>query len=410
MMAQQITRRLTISPDLHPGYRLRRLRGRGAFGEVWEAETEAGAAVALKFLASTGSEGAVQELRSLQIVRQLQHPYLTRIDRVWAAPGCLVIAMELADGSLADLLEVYQAELATPLPADHLCPLLAQAAQALDFLNTRQHLVQGQWVTVQHCDVKPTNILVFGKTVKLNDFGLTTTLCAGQRHHYRAGTPDYAAPEVFQGRLSDRTDQYALAVCYCVLRGSRLPFPNTPAGLPPDYVRPEPDLSMLTPAERPVLARALAPAPPDRWPTCGELIARLARLAGGAQAEAAPHAERRREGRFAPGAGLRCEVLATLGNGAWQATVQNLSSAGIRLRVAEPGCALMPGRLLALTLWNDLTGVRHQVHVRLAHSTAQDGGDYEVGGAFDRTFTQEELTALSESGPAGDSGLPMGGK
>src|SRR5205814_1807723 len=113
-------------------------------------------------------------LRSIQMVSDLPHPHLTRVDKVWCAPGYLVVVMELADGSLADLLEVYQADLGTPLPPDHLCPLLAQAAQALDFLNTRQHLLNGQWVTVQHCDVTPPNLLLFGQTVKVSDFGLTT--------------------------------------------------------------------------------------------------------------------------------------------------------------------------------------------------------------------------------------------
>src|SRR5262249_14214956 len=156
------------------------------------------------------------------------HPHLTRVHRVWCAAGFLVVAMELADGSLADLLEVYRAEVGTALPPDHLVPLLAQAAQALDFLNTRQHLLNGQWVTVQHCDVSPANLLLFGATVKLSDFGLTTTLAFHEKTHLRAGTPDYAAPEVFQARVSDRTDQYALAVCYCQLRGGRLPFPDSP--------------------------------------------------------------------------------------------------------------------------------------------------------------------------------------
>src|SRR5947209_16690599 len=46
-----------------------------------------------------------------------------------------------------------------------------------------------------------------------------------------SGTPDYAAPEVFRSRLSNRTDQYALAITYCQLRGGRLPFPDTPSTL-----------------------------------------------------------------------------------------------------------------------------------------------------------------------------------
>jgi serine/threonine protein kinase len=392
---------MTLTKDLHPGYRLARARGRGAFGEVWEAVTDAGDPVALKFLPCASGRGAAQELRSLQLVCQLRHPHLTRIDRVWAAKDYLVVAMELADGSLADLLEVCRAELGTPLPPDHLCPLLAQAAEGLDFLNARQHYLHGQWVTVQHCDVTPTNLLVFGRTVKLTDFGLTTTLTSSQKFHHRAGTPDYAAPEVFQGRLSDRTDQYALAVCYCVLRGGRLPFPDTPPVFQPGYVRPAPDLSMLPEAERPVIARALAPASPDRWPSCAELVARLERAATGLPLEDARRWLERRQGtRYRPGPEVSCAVLPTLGNEAWRAEVQNVSAGGVRLRVGKPGRPLRPGRVLELALTSLARGTRVGVKLRLTHAAEVEGGDYEVGGAFDRSLSPSELEALAGGEPA----------
>jgi serine/threonine protein kinase len=208
------------------------------------------------------------------------HSHLIRIERVWCAGGFLVIAMELADGNLADLLDVYFTEFDTPLPSAHLLPLLAQAANALDFLNNRRHLIHGEWVTVQHCDVTVRNLLVFGKTVKLSDFGLTTTLSGRQKVHHRSGTPAYAAPEVFQGYLTNRTDQYALAVCYCLLRGGQFPFADTPPDFRSDYARPAPNLDMLAPAERPAVARALALVPEDRWPSCGDLVAALEKAIG----------------------------------------------------------------------------------------------------------------------------------
>lgn len=265
------------SDDLYPGYTLHKLLGRGAGGEVWEAENEDATPVALKFLPCTGTLGASQELRSLQLVRQLYHPGIIRIDQVWCGLKHLVVAMELADGSLTDLLEAYQTELGTPVIPHHACLLMAQAADVLDFLNSHSHDIGGRRVGIQHCDVKPGNLLLFGDTVKLSDFGLTSPLHAPLSPHRRAGTYPYAAPEVLQGRLSDRTDQYALAVSYCLLRGGRLPFPDAPRE-PVGNVLPPPDLTMLPEAERPILRRALAPAPLDRWPSCRELVARLEKV------------------------------------------------------------------------------------------------------------------------------------
>lgn len=271
---------LRADKEICPGYQLGRLRGRGAFGSVWEGQTESGHAVALKFLPCGDDLTAAQEIRSIQVVRQLRHPNLVRIDQVWCHRGYVVITMELADGSLFDLLEAYQHEYGTSLTPHDVCYYLGQAAQALDFLNTRRVGTGGQRVSVQHCDVKPTNLLLFGETVKLSDFGVSALTSSPVRAHRRAGTLAYAAPEVFQGRLSDWTDQYSLAITYCHLRGGRLPFADTPRSFSAAYQRPAPDLSMLSEPERPIIARGLALAPQDRWPTCAELMGRLTEALG----------------------------------------------------------------------------------------------------------------------------------
>jgi serine/threonine protein kinase len=103
--------------------------------------------------------------------------------------------MELAEGSLLDVYQRNQAQYATPLPPEQVCRYLSQVARALDFLNTRQHVIDGQRVGIQHADIKPSNIRVFGDTIKLCDFGLATGTTARFRPHRCQGTPDYAAPE-----------------------------------------------------------------------------------------------------------------------------------------------------------------------------------------------------------------------
>jgi serine/threonine protein kinase, bacterial len=294
MTAKTNMPRLNLSAELHPGYRLLRLRGAGGFGEVWEAERASGEKLALKFLSGAGTHGGGNmELRSIQIIQALSHRHLVQIEQVWCAGAFLVIAMELADGSLADLFDIYQTEGCAGLPASHLLPMMAQAAKALDFLNNHTHLINGQHVTVQHCDINPANILVFGETVKLSDFSLTTMLTGPIKHHRRSGTPAYAAPEVFHGTLTNRTDQYALAICYCRLRGG-YPFPDTPATFIPTYTRPAPDLSMVTPAEQPALARALSPVAENRWPSCGDLIDELHKRTATLKAASNPYLRRAR--------------------------------------------------------------------------------------------------------------------
>lgn len=261
----------------YPGYRLRRLLGRGGFAEVWESESPSGPPVALKFMPCSDQSPA-REIQSLQALRFLKHPNIIVVHQVWTYDFYIVISMELAEGSLLDLLDAYQTEHQSPIDPEQVCHYLLPVAGALDFLNQRQHIVDGRRVAIQHCDIKPSNLLLFGDTAKLADFGLAALTSSSVQFHRRAGTLDYAAPEIFQGKLSDKSDQYALAVTYCQLRGGRLPFTDTPDTFTGTYVRPEPDLSMLPPPERPIIARGLARAPQDRWPASANMIRALAAL------------------------------------------------------------------------------------------------------------------------------------
>ena len=269
------TKELAPGVEPFPGHTLTRWLGRGGWGEVWQARRPDGQNIAVKFLPCDNQHTAPQEIRALQSIRQLQHPNLIRIDQIWCWEGCVVIAMELADGSMLDLAGVYRSELESGIPPEHLCHFLGQAAAAIDFLNARQHMVDGLRVAVRHCDVKPSNLLLLQDEVKLADFSLAAQTTTPMWYHRRVGTLNYAAPEIFQGWLSDRTDQYALAVSYVELRTGKLPFKDTPSTFTRTYVRPEPDLSLLTNWERPIINKALQPVPQNRFTTCEEMFQKL---------------------------------------------------------------------------------------------------------------------------------------
>jgi serine/threonine-protein kinase len=184
-----------------------------------------------------------------------------------------------------DLLQNYQKQLAKTVPAEHACLLLAEAADALDFLNRRQHDIGGQRVSIPHGNVKPSNLLLVGDTLKVTDIGLSRTLAARLEVSARTGPLGYCAPEMFAGQMSSQTDQFALAVTYCKLRTGSLPFGERPLTAEAGYLRSQPDLSKLQDAERPIIARALQSVPVDRWPSCREfaegLIKELARTGRG---------------------------------------------------------------------------------------------------------------------------------
>jgi len=384
-----------------PGYRLRRCLGRGAFGEVWEADGP-GEPVALKFLRCANGSRPAQETRSLETVRRLTHPNLVQVRNIWAASGYLVVAMELADGTLQDLLEAYRAEFDTPIPAEDLCPCLVQAAAALDFLNAHAHRLDGQCVGLQHRDVKPSNLLVFGETVKLSDFSLTTPMVATMAAHRHEGTPGYAAPEVFRGQLSDWTDQYALAVTYCELRCSRLPFPGPTPATKDKGDWPVPDLTMLTEAERPLIARALTFVPQDRWPSCGQLMAQLQDLAtppqsipSGAIGSARDkptvrpnHAERRAWVRHACRIRISGRLLGDEKAACWEASIRDVSKAGLHL---VSNRKFEKGTILVVKLQDKDETWSREVYVRVVRAGTRRGGQWLMGCTFVRQLRDVEI-------------------
>ena len=112
--------------------------------------------------------------------------------------------------------------------------------------------------------------------MKVADFGLARALEHASTQASSKMTPAYAAPEMFDGRVSLRSDQYSLAVTYCLLRGGRLPFDGPPAQLMAGHMLHPPDLSMLPAAERAIVARALAKEPKQRYESSTTFVAALA--------------------------------------------------------------------------------------------------------------------------------------
>jgi serine/threonine protein kinase, bacterial len=269
-----------VGAEPSPGYRLQRVRGRGGFAEVWEAESPNGPHVALKFMPSSNMSTTARELRSVQSFQSLEHPYIVKTYGMWSVPGYIVINMELAEATLLDLMHLYHDDLGQPIDPAVLCLYLSQVAEALDFLNARRHVLAGRKVGFQHGDVKPNNILLFGDIAKLTDHGLATPTYGPTTPCPRQGTREYAAPEVFLGSLSDFSDQYSLAVTYYALRAGRFPFPPPPKDTSRSYNRPLADLSGVTEAERPALIRALAPVPTHRFPNCREFMSALLKSLG----------------------------------------------------------------------------------------------------------------------------------
>jgi serine/threonine protein kinase len=264
-------------PDTEPlpGYRLLEPIGTGGFGEVWKCVAPGGIHKAIKFVygnlnALDGDDArAIQEMKALERVKQVRHPFVLSIEQIQDVGGELLIVMELADKNLHECLSGYQQAGRAGIPRDTLIGFLHDAAEGLD------HLIEKHGL--QHLDVKPRNLFMVADRVKVADFGLVKTLERSSSSGLMGGvTPIYAAPETFSNKISKHSDQYSLAVVYVELLTGRRPFPGKNIRqLALQHMTEPPDLSMLPEADRPVVARALAKNPDDRFPSCTAFIRSL---------------------------------------------------------------------------------------------------------------------------------------
>lgn len=252
-----------------PGYVLRKRLGAGGYGEVWLADAPGGLQKAVKLIYGTVDEShASSELRSLQRIRQVYHPFLLSIERIEIVSNQVVIVTELAESSLLDRYEQFRRKGAPGIPRSALLDFMLDAADALDFLAQKHAL--------QHLDVKPGNLLIIADRIKVADFGLIKDLHDQNQSLVSGLTPTYSAPEIFDGRPDYRSDQYSLAIVYMEMLTGQLPFGGRTTGeLARQHINQAPTLDALPPADRPMVARALSKNPLDRYSTCRNFVEQL---------------------------------------------------------------------------------------------------------------------------------------
>jgi serine/threonine protein kinase len=264
-----------VNTEPIPGYRLLEPLGRGGVGEVWKCQAPGGLKKAIKFVPNGkerlgGHDGVAQELRALEYLRALRHSFLLNIERVEMLDGELAIITELADRSLHDLLQQYRRSGRVGVPRAEVLDYLQEAAEVLDVLNQEHQL--------QHLDIKPRNLFLIGRHVKVADFGLLASLADILSRAGNLGgiTPLYASPEIFAGKVSLFSDQYSLAVAYHELVTGEHPLrANNYAHLAMLVTTQEPDLHKLPEADRPIVARALSKDPAHRFNSCSAFIEQL---------------------------------------------------------------------------------------------------------------------------------------
>ncbi len=267
------------------GYVLEEEIGAGGMAVVFRARDERlGRLVALKLLTpglAGDAEFRRRFLRESRAAAAVDDPHIIPVYEAGEAGGVLFIAMRYVSGG--DVRGLLQRE--GPLPPGRAAAILSPVASALD---------AAHGAGLVHRDVKPGNMLIDARPgrpdhVYLSDFGLAKggSASALTGTGLYLGTVAYMAPEQIQGQGVDgRADQYALGCAAFELLGGEVPFERDQdmAVIYAHLSVPPPSLASkrpgLPPAVDGALARALAKAPEDRYPSCREFAEVLRQALG----------------------------------------------------------------------------------------------------------------------------------
>jgi len=254
--------------------------GRGGMGVVYKGyEASLNRYVAIKVLAdSLAHDPAIKErfLREARSMAALNDPHIIQIYFIGDDDGQTFFVMEFVDGeSLSSVLKREH-----QLKPDQAAKVIYQTALGLATAHDRG---------VIHRDIKPGNIMIDSRgNVKIADFGIALSAADLTKKLTSTGefvgTPGYLSPEVCLGKLVDqRSDIFSLGIVLFEMLAGRMPFTDeSPLGLMLEVVKAEiPDVCSLNadvdPGLARILTRMIAKEPVDRYQSCQDLAADLAR-------------------------------------------------------------------------------------------------------------------------------------
>ena len=265
---------------------IREKLGEGAFGEVYRGhDPQLDREVAIK-VAKPGTLGTRQRvvrfLREAKTAANLRHPNIVPLHETGEDAGRHFIVSAFIDGHTLQTTIESARERGEHLPITEAVRFVRRLAEALAYSHSEG---------VVHRDVKPSNVMVDGKSEPLlMDFGLASRADAGDEKLTSAGTvmgtPSYMAPEQAAGSGVAASDQYSLGCTLYELLTGHTPFSGPPlvqmvmhqsqAVTSPRKQRPDVPRDLET-----IVLKCLEKEAARRYPSCGELAEDLRRFDAG---------------------------------------------------------------------------------------------------------------------------------
>jgi hypothetical protein len=253
--------KFTYSSGQRPldGFTLKRGVGCGGFGEVYYALSDGGKEVALKLV--RGQQDV--ELRGIAQCLNLKHPHLVALYDMKTDPqGDHWVVMEYIAG---EPLSVVLNRHPNGLPPELAQQWFLALAKATAYLHDHG---------IVHRDLKPGNIFIENGTLKVGDYGLSKFISSSQRtaQTQSVGTVYYMAPEISTGNYNKQIDIYAAGIILYEMLTGKVPFEGESAGeILMKHLTTPPDLAKVPAAYVPIVGKALAKNPAQRFATITEM-------------------------------------------------------------------------------------------------------------------------------------------
>jgi hypothetical protein len=241
------------------GFTIKRGIGRGGFGEVYFALSDGGKEVALKLVRGEG----LMELRGVAQCLNLKHPNLVGLyDLKTDAQADHWVVMEYVAG---EPLNVVLSRHPDGVPRELAREWFLGIARAIGYLHDHG---------IVHRDLKPANVFLENGMIKVGDYGLSKSISTTQHtaQTQSVGTVHYMAPEISTGNYNKQIDIYAAGIILYELLTGHVPFEGESSGeILMKHLTQPPDLSKVPSEYVPILAKALAKNPAQRFASMAEM-------------------------------------------------------------------------------------------------------------------------------------------
>lgn len=220
--------RVFVQCDFHMKFTTIKMIGKGSFARVYLVEDKdtkekfAVKAFSKEYMLSQ-AKGKESLINEMNVMRQLQHPYIMRLEEVHESKNSVYLVLELLEGG--ELLG-YLSSKSVFNNAD-VVRVMKCIMEAL------AHMAEKN---IMHRDLKPDNMILKEKnklescTLKLVDFGLATVCDVPEYLFKRCGTPGFVAPEVINAPSNEnihytpKCDVFSAGLIFYLLLTDKSPF------------------------------------------------------------------------------------------------------------------------------------------------------------------------------------------